>query len=97
MIVGQHYNAVFLDCGFGVPVWRLMEVYSSITVGFSPMSYCWPYQVCDYIGEPFWYHEESLSLQPMFPLKYFDKFPPEGECSMRSEFFQTLHQNYEYM
>ena len=29
---------------------------------------------CDYIGEPFCYHEEFLSLQPMFPTKYFDIF-----------------------
>ena len=30
------------------------------------------------IGEQ--YHEELLSLQPMFPPKFFD-VPPEGECS----------------
>ena len=28
--------------------------------------------LCDYIGEPFQYHEEILSLQPMFPPKPFD-------------------------
>ena len=27
------------------------------------------------------YHEEFLSLQPMFPPKPFDNFPPEGGCS----------------
>ena len=33
------------------------------------------------IGEPFWYHQEVLSLQPMFPTKSFDNFPPKGGCS----------------
>ena len=28
--------------------------------------------ICDYIGEPFKYHEELLSLRPMFPPKAFD-------------------------
>ena len=36
--------------------------------------------LCDYIEEPLSYHEEFLSLQPMFPPKYFDKFSPEGGC-----------------
>ena len=36
---------------------------------------------CGYIGEPVRYHEEVLSLQPMFPPKPLDIFPPEGECS----------------
>ena len=27
---------------------------------------------CDYIGEPFSYHEELVSLQPTFPPKPFD-------------------------
>ena len=31
---------------------------------------------CDYIGEPFRYHEEVLSLQPMFSPKSFDNFFP---------------------
>ena len=37
--------------------------------------------LCDYIGEPFRYHEDFLSLQQIFPPKYFDNFPPEGGCS----------------
>ena len=28
--------------------------------------------LCDSIGEPFQYHVEFLSLQPMFPPKHFD-------------------------
>ena len=28
--------------------------------------------LCDSIGEPFEYHVEFLSLQPLFPLKSFD-------------------------
>ena len=28
--------------------------------------------LCDSIGEPFQYHIEFLSLQPMFPPKHFD-------------------------
>ena len=36
---------------------------------------------CGHIGEPIWYHEEVLSLQPMFPPKPLDNFPPEGGCS----------------
>ena len=31
--------------------------------------------LCGYIGEPLWYHEEFLSLQPMFPPKPLDIFP----------------------
>ena len=41
--------------------------------------------VCDYID---WgtllilpEYEELLSLQPIFPPKYFDNFSPEGGCS----------------
>ena len=37
---------------------------------------------CSYIGEPVWYHEEVLSLQPMLPPKTSDIFSPEeGGCS----------------
>ena len=36
---------------------------------------------CGYIGEPVLYHEEVLSLQPMFPPKPLDIFPPEVGCS----------------
>ena len=50
---------------------------------------------CDYIGEPCSYHEEFSSLQPMFPPKHFDNFPPEGGCSEGLDafryFFKTLH------
>ena len=35
---------------------------------------------CDF-EELFRYHEEFLSLQPMFPTKSLDNFPPEGGCS----------------
>ena len=38
--------------------------------------------LCEYIGEPFQYHVELLSLQPMFPSKPFD-----GKIRMRSELF----------
>ena len=33
------------------------------------------------MGEPFQYNEEFLSLQPIFPPKPFDNFPPLGGCS----------------
>ena len=36
---------------------------------------------CGYIGEAVCYHEEVLSLQPMFPPKSSDIFSPEGGCS----------------
>ena len=36
---------------------------------------------CGYIGEPVRYHEELLSLQPMFPPKPVDIFSPEGGSS----------------
>ena len=36
---------------------------------------------CDHIGEPSRYHEDSLSLQPIFTPKSFDIFSPEGGCS----------------
>ena len=35
---------------------------------------------CNHI-EPFYYHEELLFLQPMFPPKPFDNFSPGGGCS----------------
>ena len=35
---------------------------------------------CSYIGESFWYHEEVLSLQPMFPLKPLDTLPLEVDA-----------------
>ena len=35
----------------------------------------------DYIGEPFGYHEEFLSLQPKFPPKSFGNFSSQGGCS----------------
>ena len=35
---------------------------------------------CHYIGEPFWYHEEVLSLQPMFPPKPLDTLPLEVDA-----------------
>ena len=38
--------------------------------------------LCDYIiEEPFWYHQEFLSLHPKFPFKSFDNFSPERGCS----------------
>ena len=36
--------------------------------------------LCDYTGEPISYHEELLSLQPMFSPESFD-IPPEGKYS----------------
>ena len=44
--------------------------------------------LCDYIGESFSYHEEFLSLQPMFPPKYFDNFSPGGGCSESLDAFR---------
>ena len=35
---------------------------------------------CSYIGEPFRYHEEVLSLQPMFPPKPLDTLPLEVDA-----------------
>ena len=35
---------------------------------------------CSYIGEPFWYHEEVLSLQPMVPPKPLDAVPLEVDA-----------------
>ena len=40
-----------------------------------------PFTRYDYIGEPFRYHVEFLSLEPMFPPKHFDNFPHEAGCS----------------
>ena len=34
-----------------------------------------------YVGELFRYHKEFLPIQPVFPPKFVDNFPPEGECS----------------
>ena len=34
-----------------------------------------PFTRYDYIGEPFRYHVQFLSLEPMFPPKYFDNLP----------------------
>ena len=36
--------------------------------------------MCSYIGEPFRYHEEVLSLQPMFPPKPLDTLPLEVDA-----------------
>ena len=44
---------------------------------------------CGYIGEPVQYHEEVLSLQPMFPPKSLDIFPLKLDAQkvwMRSDF-----------
>ena len=49
---------------------------------------------CGYIGEPVRYHEEVLSLQPMFPPKPSDIFSPKGGCSEglgTLRFFLWLH------
>ena len=35
---------------------------------------------CSYIEEPFRYHEEVLSLQPMFPPKPLDTLPLEVDA-----------------
>ena len=43
---------------------------------------------CGYIGEPFSYHEEFFSLQPMFPPKPLDNFSPEGGYSEGSDAFR---------
>ena len=37
--------------------------------------------LCDHIEKPFRYHEEFLSLSPMFPPKSYDNFSPESGCS----------------
>ena len=52
--------------------------------------------LCDYIiiGEPLRYHEEFLSLQPMFPPKYFDTFSPGGECSESLDAFIFFFKSY---
>ena len=47
----------------------------SITEGFSPILYCRPDVVT--LG---WYHEEVLSLQPMFPPKPLDTLPLEVDA-----------------
>ena len=48
-----------------------------------------------YIGEPVWYHEEVLSLQPMFPPKPSDIFSPESGCSEGLDAFRFfLNNNY---
>ena len=43
---------------------------------------------CGCIGEPVGYHEEVVSLQPMFPPKALDIFPPEGGCSKGLDAFR---------
>ena len=51
--------------------------------------------LCDYIiGEPFRYHKEFLSLQPVFPLNYFDIFSPEGGCSEGLDAFRSVLNNF---
>ena len=48
---------------------------------------------CGYIGEPVSYHEEVLSLQPMFPPKPSDIFSPEGGCSAGLDAFRFFLNN----
>ena len=51
---------------------------------------------CNCVGEPlpwFRYDEEFLSLQPMFPPKDFDYFPPEGGCSEGLDAFKFRRRN----
>ena len=49
---------------------------------------------CGYIGEPVRYHEEALSLQPMFPPKPLDIFSPEGGCSEGLDAFRFFLNMY---
>ena len=48
---------------------------------------------CGYIGELVRYHEEVLSLQPMFLPKPLDIFPPEGGCSEGLAAFRFFSNN----
>ena len=41
-------------------------------------------------GNPFEYHEEVLSLQPMIPPKRFNIFPPDWEMLKRSRRVQIF-------
>ena len=54
----------------------------SITVGFSPILYCWPMLLPQ--RNPFKCHEEVLHFQPMIPPKRFDIFPPDWGMLRRS-------------
>ena len=49
--------------------------------------------LCDYIGNPFRYHKEFLSLQPVFALNYFDNFSPESGCSEGLDAFRSFLTN----
>ena len=50
---------------------------------------------CGFIGEPVLYHEEVLSLQPMFPPKPLDIFSPEeGGCSEGLDAFRFFLNTY---
>ena len=72
----------------GVPAWRLMQVYS-ITVGFSPVLYCWDPMLLP-SGNPFKCREEVLYLQPIIPPKCFDIFPPDWGMFRRSRRVQIF-------
>ena len=56
-----------------------MQVYS-ITEGFSQILYCRLDVVA--LGNPFAYHEEVLSLQPIFPPKSLDTLPLEVDAQV---------------
>ena len=44
-------------------------------MGFPPVLYCFDSMLLA-LENPTKFQEESLSSQPMFPLKHFDNFPP---------------------
>ena len=73
----------------GVPVWRLIKVYS-ITVGFSPTLYCVDLIMLLPSGNPFKCHEEVLYFQLLIPPKRFDIFPPDWGTLRRSRCIQIL-------
>ena len=52
--------------------------------------------LCDYIGEPFEYNEEFLSLKSISPPKSFDKFSTEGGYSegLDASIFFFEHDDY---
>ena len=60
-------------------LWLYTCIYR-ITVGFSPILYCWSYSYATTVEEPIKSHEGFLSLQPVFPPKRFGikYFPSPG-------------------
>ena len=70
---------------------RCVLIFLWITVGFSPVLYCWPPMLLP-SGNPFKYHEEVSYLQTMIPPERFDIFPPDWGMLIGSRCVQIFLQ-----